>query len=258
MSPTHSSFEELKQAMPEDGLFAGKAWLTSPEPFPIEPKLVGELQKLGHRLHVFLKAANDLYYRSVKGKVPPWIAGYLDAGKPAELLEAARAKPLRNQLPGVIRPDLILTETGFAMSEIDSVPGGIGLTGWLAQTYAKLYPDKPLLGGADGMVSGFRSLFPQGADLVISKESGDYRPEMEWLAGQAGAGFAVAEAESYQPAGRDIYRFFELFDLPQIPGWQAMQAAAAAGTLTISAPMKPWLEEKLWLALFWSRPLREL
>jgi hypothetical protein len=50
-----------------------------------------------------------------------------------------------------------------------------------------------------------------------------------WLAGQAGAGFAVAEAESYQPAGRDIYRFFELFDLPQISGWQeAMQAAAAA------------------------------
>jgi hypothetical protein len=258
MSQTHPTFEELKQAMPEGGLFAGKAWLTSPEPFPIEPRLVAELQKLGHRLHVFLKAANDLYYRSVKGKVPPWIAAYLDAGKPAELLEAARAKPLRNQLPGVIRPDLILTESGFAMSEIDSVPGGIGLTGWLGQTYAKLHPGKPLLGGADGMVTGFRSLFPQGADLVISKESGDYRPEMEWLAGQAGAGFAVAEAESYQPAGRDIYRFFELFDLPQIPGWQAMQAAAAEGSLTISAPMKPWLEEKLWLALFWSRPLREL
>ena len=81
---------------------------------------------------------------------------------------------------------------------------------------------------------------------------------VEVVAGQAGAGFAVAEAESYQPAGRDIYRFFELFDLPQIPGWQAMQAAAAEGSLTISAPMKPWLEEKLWLALFWSRPLREL
>ena len=117
MPPTQ---DDVLQAMPEGGLFAGKAWLTSPEPFAIEPKLVAELQKLGHRLHVFLKVANDLYYRSVKGKAPPWIAGYLDAGKPAELLEAARAKPLRNQLPGVIRPDLILTESGFAMSEIDS------------------------------------------------------------------------------------------------------------------------------------------
>ena len=249
---------DVLQAMPPGGLFAGKSWLTSPEPFPIEPRLVSEIEKLGHRLHVFLKTANDLYYRSVKGKLPPWIAGNLDAGKPEELLEAARAKPLRNQLPGVIRPDLILTETGFAMTEIDSVPGGIGLTGWLGQTYAKLHPDKLPLGGADGMVGGFRSLFPQGADLVVSRESGDYRPEMEWLAGQAGGGFQVREAESYQPTDRDIYRFFELFDLPRIPGWQAMQAAAAEGHLTISAPMKPWLEEKLWLALFWSRPLRSL
>ena len=249
---------DVLQAMPPGGLFAGKSWLTSPEPFPIGPRLVSEIEKLGHRLHVFLKTANDLYYRSVKGKLPPWIAGNLDAGKPEELLEAARAKPLRNQLPGVIRPDLILTETGFAMTEINSVPGGIGLTGWLGQTYAKLHPDKLPLGGADGMVGGFRSLFPQGADLVVSRESGDYRPEMEWLAGQAGGGFQVREAESYQPTDRDIYRFFELFDLPRIPGWQAMQAAAAEGHLTISAPMKPWLEEKLWLALFWSRPLRSL
>jgi hypothetical protein len=250
--------DDVRAAMPPGGLFAGKSWLTSPEPFPIAPGMVAELEKLGHRLHVFLKTANDLYYRSAKGKVPPWIADYLDAGKPVELLEAARAKPLRNALPGVIRPDLILTETGFALTEIDSVPGGIGLTGWLGRTYAKLHPDKPPLGGAEGMVEGFRSLFPRGADLVISRESGDYRPEMEWLAEQAGEGFAVEAAESYQPTDRDIYRFFELFDLPQIQGWQAMQAAAAEGRITISAPMKPWLEEKLWLALFWSRPLRGL
>lgn len=97
MPPTQT---DVLNAMPEGGLFAGKAWLASPEPFVLEARQVAELQKLGHRLHVFLKAANDLYYRSVKGKLPAWIAGYLDAGKPAELLEAARAKPLRNQLPG--------------------------------------------------------------------------------------------------------------------------------------------------------------
>ncbi len=252
------SLDDVQQAMPEGGLFAGKAWLASPEAFALEPKLVRELEKLGHRLHVFLRAANDLYYRSRKGKVAPWIADYLDGGKPEELLEAARAKPLRNALPGVIRPDLILTESGFALTEIDSVPGGMGLTGWLARTYAALDPERLPLGGAEGMVEGFRSLFPAGADVVISKESGDYRPEMEWLTREAGAEFSVREAESYTPSERDIYRFFELFDLPRIPGWKAMQEAAAAGRLTISAPMKPWLEEKLWLALFWSRPLREL
>ncbi|MDB6133034.1 MAG: hypothetical protein JWM59_1277 [Verrucomicrobiales bacterium] len=256
MNPTR---DDLLKAMPESGLFAGKEWLTSPEPFPIPAPLMAEMNKLGHRLHVFQKACNDLYYRSLKGKAAPWIAEYLDAGKPPELLDAARAKPLRNALPGVIRPDLILTESGFALAEIDSVPGGIGLTAWLGRTYAALHPGKMPVGGADGMIDGFRSIFPHGGDVVISQESAGYRPEMEWLAAQCGPSFAVREAEHYQSLdGRDVYRFFELFDLPRIPGWQALQQAAAEGRLTLSAPMKPWLEEKLWLALFWSRPLRAL
>jgi hypothetical protein len=34
-------------------------------------------------------------------------------------------------------------------------------------------------------------------------------------------------------------------------------AAAAEGKVRVTAPFKPWLEEKMWLALFWSRPLRD-
>jgi hypothetical protein len=64
----------------------------------------------------------------------------------------------------------------------------------------------------------------------------------------------VHEAESYQARDRAIYRFFELFDLPNLPHWQSWLASG----VPLTAPMKPWLEEKLWLALFWSRPLREL
>lgn len=255
MIPTQ---EDVLQAMPPGGLFAGKAWLASPEPFPVPAPLLREIEKLGHRLRVFQKACNDLYYRSHKGKAPGWIAEYLDAGKPPELLEAARAKPLRNALPAIIRPDLILTETGLALTEIDSVPGGIGLTGWLGQTYAALHRDKLPVGGADGMIQGFRSIFPEGGDIVVSKESAGYRPEMDWLSAQCGEGFAVRDAENYQPHGRDVYRFFEQFDLPEIPNWQALAAASARNEITLSAPMKPWLEEKLWLALFWSRPLREI
>ncbi len=240
--------------MPVDGLFAGREWLTSPEPFPLSPALWGEIEKLGHRLHVFLKACNDLYYQSHKGKQPRWIAELLDAGKPPELLEAARHPSHRLTLPGVIRPDLLLTEEGMAMTEIDSVPGGIGLTAWLGKTYGTLDSAWQLCGGREGMVDGFRSLFPEGADIAVSREAGDYRPEMDWLAGVLGEKFSVVEAESYTPRGRDIYRFFELFDHGNIQHWQAMLEPGSH----VSAPMKPWLEEKLWLSLFWSRPLREV
>ena len=235
-------------------MFAGREWLNSPEPFPLPPAVWAELEKLGHRLQVFLKACNDLYYQSHRGRQPEWIASLLDAGKPPELLEAARHPAHRNALPSVIRPDLLLTEDGFSLTEIDSVPGGIGLTAWLGKTYASLNSRWQICGGAGGMTEGFRSLFPGGADIAVSREAGDYLPEMQWLAQQLGEGFAVAEAESYVPAGRDVYRFFELFDLPNIQNWRSL----AAPEQYISAPMKPWLEEKLWLALFWNRPLREV
>jgi hypothetical protein len=239
-------------------MFADKSWLSSPEPFPISRAMLGEIERLGHRLHVFLTAANSIYYRSVKGKLPPWIAHVLDAGKPPWLLEAARHPSLRDALPTVIRPDLLLTEQGFALTEIDSVPGGIGLTAWLAQTYAALSTGASLVGGARGMLDGFASLFPQGADILVSQESGDYRPEMAWLCEQLGDAFALHAAESYTARHRDVYRFFELFDHAQIPGLPDLLAAHAAGRGAMVAPAKPWLEEKLWLALFWARPLREL
>jgi hypothetical protein len=157
--------------IPVGGLFAGKSWLSSPEPFPLSAKEVAEIQRLGHRLQVFLTAANSIYHRSVKGKLPDWIAAYVDAGKPPELLEAARAASIREAIPNVIRPDLILTEDGFSLTEIDSVPGGIGLTGWLNEIYSSW----DVVGGATGMIDGFGSLFPNGADILISQEAGDYQ-----------------------------------------------------------------------------------
>ena len=249
-----ATLTQLRDAMPAGGMFAGRDWLASPEPFVLEAKVWREIEGLGHRLQVFLRACNDLYFQSHKGKQPAWIAALLDAGKPSELLEAARHPAHRQALPGVIRPDLLLADDGLALTEIDSVPGGIGLTAWLGKTYAALDSTWQLCGGADGMLRGFRSLFPQGADIAVSREAGDYRPEMEWLAGQLGAEFSVCDAEDYVPHGREVYRFFEMFDWENIAHWRALMAPGQH----VSAPMKPWLEEKLWLSLFWNRPLREV
>src|SRR5436309_12064104 len=169
----------IRAAFPKKGLFAEKDWLLSPDAFPIEKKFVAELEQLGHRLFVFQRACNQLYQLSVKGKQPEWVARYLDAGKPKELIEFSRRKEIRDDLPRVIRPDLILTDNGYIIAEIDSVPGGIGLTGWLNQTYSAL--DKEIIGAADGMLDGFQSVLPNGADIVISQEASTYRPEMEWI-----------------------------------------------------------------------------
>ena len=166
----------IRERFPGTGLFAQKEWLISPQPFLISAACAEELERLGYRLLKFVRASNLIYRLSVKGKKPAWISRYLDAGKPAQLIELSRK--FRYEIPRVIRPDIILTDGGYAISELDSVPGGIGLTGWLNQTYRELGFD--VLGGGDGMIEGFRSILPQGV-IAVSKESETYRPEMQWI-----------------------------------------------------------------------------
>src|SRR5438132_310209 len=251
----------IRDALPKEGLFAEKDWLLSPDAFPIERKFLTELEQLGHRLFVFQRACNQLYQLSVKGKQPAWLARYLDAGKPKELIEFSRRKEIRDDLPRVIRPDLIVTDNGYIIAEIDSVPGGIGLTAWLNQTYSAF--DKQIVGGANGMLEGFQSVLPNGGDIVISQEASTYRPEMEWIAArlkdrQSNLDCRVVAAENYEPKdGRTVYRFFELFDLPNIPAIENTLRANAEGRVTITPPIKPYLEEKMWFALFWMHPLHE-
>ncbi|MEM0969198.1 MAG: hypothetical protein AAGJ31_07610, partial [Verrucomicrobiota bacterium] len=62
--------------------------------------------------------------------------------------------------------------------------------------------------------------------------------------------------ESYRPQKRPVYRFFELFDLPQIPF--AQEEVESPQGLEIQAPLRAFLEEKSWLALFWNPALREV
>ena len=58
----------IRAAFPKEGLFAEKAWLLSPNAFPIGKKFLGDLEQLGHRLSVFQRACNQLYHLSVNGK----------------------------------------------------------------------------------------------------------------------------------------------------------------------------------------------
>ena len=265
----------IRSALPQEGLFAEKNWLLSPDAFAIDKKFRADLEQLGHRLLIFQRACNQLYQLSVKGKQPDWVARYLDAGKPAELIEFSRRKEIRDDLPRVIRPDLILTDAGYIIAEIDSVPGGIGLTGWLNQAYSQF--DREIVGGANGMLDGFQSVLSNGGDIVISQEASTYRPEMEWVAARLNQrrtpnsesfreqaaerltpNWRVVAAEIYEPQdNRPVYRFFELFDLPNIPKIDNLLRANAEGRITVSPPIKPFLEEKMWFALFWLKPLQE-
>ncbi len=248
----------VRDQLPSEGLFAGQDWRVSPAPLALGEKLATDLEKLGRVLLQFNKVVNLLYRHSIDGKQPAWIAHWLEQGKPSHLVELQRSALFKNDLPRVIRPDVLLTDDGFKITELDSVPGGIGLTGWLGKTYGQLGHN--ILGGSDGMISGFASIFgdARNVHIIVSEESATYRPEMEWVAQQIGGERFQVRNSTFQDfaEGDGVYRFFELFDLPNISSAQAILQLAQEKKIKLTPPPKTIFEEKLLFALLWNRNLR--
>jgi hypothetical protein len=262
-------------------------WRIAPHPFPLTQEQVAFLRSLGTHLLTFYRILNRLYLDSVRGAQPAWVAAYLDQGKPESLITYSRMKRFREQLPAVIRPDIIPTDDGMIITELDSVPGGIGLTGALARAYS----DEPegIVGGTDGIMQGFAAMVqaqkkdrPGGLAIVVSDEARDYRPEMMWLAAQlrdrgletrcvapsdihfTEEALLVSDGTGDRPVAV-LYRFFELFDLMNVPKSELIMYSAKKDRVAVTPPFKPQLEEKLAFALlhhpvlrpFWKKELGE-
>lgn len=283
-SPLSESAEERRST--------GRAarWRISPVPFPLSSEQIDVFHNLGPALLAFYRALNRLYGESVRGALPGWISGCLDQGKPDGLIGFARMNRFRHALPSVIRPDVIPTSDGMIITELDSVPGGIGLTACLAQAYADLDGEGGhLVGGRDGMVQGIAAMLRsvRGNEtgcvaIIVSEEAKDYRPEMRWLARRltdigletycveprevrfAEEGLSLTIDGRDRPVGL-VYRFFELFDLKNIPKAELVMYAAKKARVVVTPPYKPALEEKLAFGLlhhpvlrsFWQRELGE-
>ncbi len=273
------AYESIKSALAAQPLFEAKTWQLSPEAWPLTREQVAQLGQIGAACLEFHQALETLYLRSVAGKnllrnkplVAPWVAEYLDRGKPAGLVQHARDSRMRGVFSPVLRPDLLLTEHGFALTELDSVPGGIGLTAFLN----RLYDDDGIVGHGDQMIEGFyqslAALLPRNRTpliaLLVSDEASTYRPEMQWLARELqkqGRRVFCLRPEDVFPLGGAlffdiegtpekidiIYRFFELFDLGNIRTAPYFLEAWGNGEVVIAPPMRHFQEEKLALALF--------
>ena len=157
------SRETLRQKLLDPPLFAEKIWKLSPEPWPITAAQLRELKLIGAACLSYQRALERLYVRSATDKKilrnrdihAPWVAQYLDRHKPPGLIEHGRHRAVKGQHPLVLRPDLLITEQGFTMTELDSVPGGVGLTAYLNEVYAEDFPE--VIGGL-GMPARFQAM----------------------------------------------------------------------------------------------------
>lgn len=283
----------LFPALPGQDVAPGAAsttttWRIATTPLLLTKDQLDFFQQLGPQLLSFYRALNRLYADSLRGLQPAWVAGYLDQGKPEGLLTYSRMKRFRDHVPAVIRPDIIPTQDGMIITELDSVPGGIGMTACLSGLYAgSEAAGLSLLGGPEGMVHGFAAMLKSQlaqrtgcVAILMSEEAKDYRPEMTWLATKLRAigldaycveprhirfteeGLRLTSEGMDQPIAL-IYRFYELFDLLNIPKSELVQYAAKKDRVAVTPPYKPALEEKLAFALlhhpvlhpFWEQAL---
>lgn len=275
MSPADRC-RHIRERLTSDGVY--NEWLVSPEPYLLEGDEIRALEQLGPCLYSFYKASNKIYYESIIGRQPPWIAGYLNQGKPQSLIEYVSMNRMKRLLPAVMRPDIILTEQGMVATELDSVPGGIGLTGCLNRVYSSF--GYSVTGQDDGIFNGFMNMIRGASSLhdpvvatVVSDESRDYMAEMEFLSAtireSGGRAYTVkpqdliyAEDGLYLDTGDGrlrvdaIYRFFELFDLRNVPKSELMLYCAKKKEVAVTPPFKHFLEEKMLYALF-HHPLLE-
>lgn len=274
------TYEHLQASLSAQPLFEAKTWQLAPHAWTLSTEQHAQLEQIGAACLAFQQALETLYLRSVQGKnllrnkplVAPWVADYLDRGKPAELIAHARDPKCRGTFPTVLRPDLLLTEDGFALTELDSVPGGIGLTAYFNRLYGAA---AGIIGAGDAMVENFyaalAALRPAERNpliaLLVSDEAATYRPEMRWLAEQlqrTGRRVYCVHPEKVFPLGAElffdiegtpekidiIYRFFELFDWANIRVAPHILEVWRAGHVAIAPPMRHFQEEKLALALF--------
>jgi len=278
----------LNDRMPA-GLFGGVgveqsrvAWRLSPEPFWLSPETYAAIELLGPDLMHFYRALAGLYQRSARGTAPAFVAEYLDLGKPESIVKLGRQNRFKSEIPGVIRPDLILTDGGFIATELDSVPGGMGFVGAMASAYCQLGYDA--VGGPDGMLEGLAGMLATTAGkespvtaLVVSQEADDYRAELAWLASAMQAK-GLGETHVCRPErivfteealfvrledGEErkldvLYRNFELFDLLNVAKQDLMLYAARHNRVKMTPPPKAHLEEKLAFALLHHPALAKL
>jgi hypothetical protein len=265
-----------------DGAENGVAWRVAADPFPLAPATLAAIETLGTDLLAFYRALNALYLRSARGTAPAFIAEELDRGKPENIVRLSRQNRWKQDVPRVIRPDLILTDDGYVASELDSVPGGMGFVAAMGRTYCEIGLDS--IGGADGMPERFAEMLANLAGverptvgIVVSEESADYRGELTWLASRIDA-LGVADVIVCAPQeivfteealfvrradGREakldvLYRNFELFDLLNVPKQELMLYAARHNRVKLTPPPKPHFEEKSSFALFHHPGLRAL
>lgn len=240
----HDLGADLMKHGPLFGDFQEVPWIVSASWFKLTQVQLNQLQDLGPVLGTFLRACDALYYEDAN------VRRVVEQGKPQNIIE--RQKALREAGgPILIRPDIVITQEGLKIAEIETIVGGLGMYSQIKDSYQTVIPPQdgstPYPGSITQSFIDTASALPgEGRIILTPSFNSRYFSDLSVfsaLCAERGYEAVPVPANRVHEVGKDqakgIWRLFEIYEVDQL---------VAIPEVPIYPPLKQFTEEKAWLA----------
>jgi len=221
----------------------------SPRPLYLSKEQKIDIQNIGSDISCYFHIVDEMYVNNMGG-----VRNILDTGKPQIFL----ADQLAHYL--FARPDLIITEGGFSICEVETSPFGLALAEILNQAYQNKGFETMVDSGA--ISEQVRQNTPIEGNIVYSKKTQAYSGQITFLADKVFSGdgrhWESQDADNITLQNNsNIYRGFYLNEYLSDPAIKILlDRQITNNDNTIPSPT-PYMEEKAILSLIYDKRFEE-
>ncbi len=214
----------------------------SPKPLELSKSETFDVNSLGEAIVEFVNATHHLYKSNEE------VRNLLNEGKPDELTEVKEPKYL------FVRPDLIATENGLKICEIETSPFGLALSHLLNTGYSQAGFET--LASKNFLEDSIKSRTSKNGAIVHSNKTKAYKGQLDYLANKLFSGndrsWTFEHIDNHEANGIGLYRAFYLSEYladSKINNLISCQLDKENTNPSIT----PHLEEKAIMALLWDK-----
>ena len=219
-------------------------FLVGPQPLYLSSAEGKEIERIGGDIVDFMHAADELY-RSESD-----VKDLLDKGKPKIFQGVGQSRYL------FVRPDLLITNQGFSICEIETSPFGLALAELLNRAYRSAGFNTMV---GDKVLSQFLvKNTPDNGTIAYSQKTSSYAGQLEFLAkellSENGRLWQAEPADIVlSRPDSNIYRGFYLYEYLNNLFVNSLVGGFLEGGGIVLPSLTPHMEEKALLALVWDK-----
>ncbi len=215
----------------------------SPEPFKLDKDKKKKIEEIGKAICDYMDACIEIYKNDENAH------NILDRGKPENLKNVQEVKYL------FLRPDLIITDTGFCLCEIETSPFGLGLAEVLNRAYGHQGFDTLVY--QNDLKNYIQSNIKMPGVIAYSNKVKAFKGQLEFMANdifsQENKIWTAREIGKESIKEKEIYRAFYLSE--ELKDSNLEEILREKTLLPTSTPQ---FEEKALLSFIWDKRYSEI